>query len=125
MKRFAVAALLAASPVVAPAQGKPVNIFGFDDATCTAWEKSRDNKYIRAQYEFWIRGFVSGHNWANPGRQVQVGALPGGDPLYDYIDRYCRENPTQTFIGAALLLTQELREPPAFAKKPAAKPPVK
>jgi len=27
-----------------------------------------------------------------------------------YVDKYCRENPTLPFIGAAILLIQEIRE---------------
>jgi hypothetical protein len=115
-----IAALLAWLPLVASAQ-QQVNIFAFEDASCGAWKKSQSNKLLRAQYEFWIRGFVSGHNYADPARQVKVGALPGSEGLYGYIDNYCNANPTLSFVGGVIALVQDLREP-APAKTPPRKP---
>ena len=113
-------------PATAQAQGQQVNIFSFEDASCAAWTKSANNKGLRAQYEFWVRGFVSGHNYANPAQQVKVGALPGSDALYQYLDQYCRDNPTLSFIGGAIRLVEELREPTAPLKPaPAKKAPAK
>src|SRR3989304_8977514 len=79
------AALLALLlPAATQAQSRQVNIFSFEDASCAAWMKSSGNKGLRAQYEFWVRGFVSGHNYGNPAQQVKVGALPGSDALYQH-----------------------------------------
>jgi hypothetical protein len=78
---------------------------------------------VRAQYEFWIRGFVSGHNYATPARQVVTGKLPGGEQLYAYLDQYCHDNPNSSFVGGALRLVEQFRETTAPAKKDAAKPP--
>lgn len=126
------AALLALSlPVLAATQGPQINVFTFEDASCNAWSKSGSNMLLRAQYEFWVRGFVSGHNYANPSRQVKIGVFPGSDALYQYLDEYCRDNPTLSFIGGAIRLVDELREPvapskPAPAKRaPAKKEPAK
>jgi len=128
-------ALLAMSlPALGATQGQRVqiNIFwGSEDASCNAWSKSADNKAIRTYYEFWVRGFVSGHNFGNPARQVKDGTLPGSDALYQYLDEYCRDNPTLSFTGGAIRLVEELREPtapskPAPAKRaPAKKEPAK
>lgn len=113
-------------PVIAAAQTKQVNIFTFEDASCSAWSKTGGNKLLRAQYEFWIRGFVSGHNYANPSHQVKVGELPGSDALFQYLDQYCRENPKLSYVGGAIMLVDQLREPAAPAKsapgKSSAKP---
>ena len=108
--------LAALLPAVAPAQGQQVNIFWFEDASCTAWTKSSANKALRAQYEFWIRGFVSGHNYASPSRQVKVGEFPGSDGLHQYLDQYCRDNPKLSFVGGAIQLVEQLLAPAATAK---------
>ena len=80
------AALLAMSlPALGATQGQrvPINIYwGNEDASCNAWTKSAGNKAIRAYYEFWVRGFVSGHNYGNPAEQVKDGAMPASDALY-------------------------------------------
>jgi len=119
------AALLAISlPVHAAAQGqRQINIFwGNEDASCNAWMKSAGNTAIRAYYDFWMRGFVSGHNYGNPALQVKDGALPGSDALSRYLDEYCRDNPTLSFTGGAIRLVDELREPVAPSKKAPSRP---
>jgi len=75
-------------------------IFSAENATCTAWSKSADNKLVRQQYEIWARGFASGYNYALPSRQVKVGAFPSGDDLYKYFDQFCRDHPQQSFVAA-------------------------
>lgn len=107
-------------PMAAVAQ-QQINIFWFEDASCAAWSKSAGNRLIRAQYEFWIRGFASGHNYANPTRQIATGKLPGGDQLYAYLDEYCLDNPNSSFAGGAIRLIEKLRES-AVPPKPAATP---
>jgi hypothetical protein len=119
--RFSRAIWLAALlfPLSAWAQ-QQVSIFAFQDASCGAWSKSKGNQVLRAQYDFWIRGFVSGHNYADPSRQVTE--LPASTGLYAYLDRYCNDNPSLTFVGGALQLVQDLRQP-VPAKAPSAKAP--
>ena len=127
---YALTALMSlALSAIAAEPAQPINIiFSADNATCTAWMKSAGNKLVRAQYEFWARGFASGYNYANPARQVAVGAFPGGEDLYRYFDQFCKDNPQQTFVGGAIQLIEQLHETtpgkPAPAKKqPAAKVP--
>jgi len=113
----ALLAMLLTTPVLA--QSRQVNIFWGDDASCTTWSKSAGNKAVRALYEYWVRGFVSGHNYANPAQQVKVGALPGSEALQQYLDQYCRENPSLSFFGAAIRIVEDLHERDAPATKPA------
>ena len=123
------AIVLAATSAPVAGQTPPINIiFSADNATCAAWTKSAGNKLVRQHYEIWARGFVSGHNYANPARQVKVGAFPSGDDLYLYFDQYCRDNPQQSFVAGAIQLVEQLADPPAAAKpasaaKPSAKTP--
>ncbi|MCE9642624.1 MAG: hypothetical protein K8S22_21100 [Betaproteobacteria bacterium] len=121
------ALLLAAAAAMAAEPAPPINIiFSADNASCAAWTKSAGNKLIRQQYEMWARGFVSGHNYANPAQQVKVGAFPGGDDLYKYFDQYCRDNPQHTVVAAAIQLVEQLAAPaPAAKPAPARKQPAK
>jgi len=116
------AALLAAlAPAPGHAKGEQVNVFWGEDDSCSAWMKSAGNKAVRAYYDFWMRGFVSGYNFGNPARQIKVGAFPGSNDLYQYLDRYCRDNPKLSFVGGAIELVAQLREASAPARKEAAK----
>ena len=109
-------------PLPTAAQSHQVEVFWGDDASCAAWTRARGNPALRAFYEYWIRGFASGHNFALPDKQVRVGTLPGGEALYQYIDQYCKANPTESFIGAAMALVETLRKPAApAARTPAIK----
>ena len=130
MKAFFAATIfmLAILPAAATAQGREVNIFTFEDSSCASWTKSANNKLLRAQYLFWIQGFVSGHNYASPEHQVKTGKLPTNETMYRYLDAYCKNNPTRSFVGAAITLVEELREPvapAAPAKSAPAKKPTK
>ena len=121
------ALVLAAAPAAAAEPAPPINIvFSADNASCAAWTKSAGNKLIRQQYEMWARGFVSGHNYANPAQQVKVGAFPSGEDFYQYFDQYCRGNPQHTFVAAAIQLVEQLAAPAAETKPaPARKQPAK
>lgn len=111
-------ALHVLAPGAVRAQQQQVNIFfPFDNASCATWGKYAGNRAIRQQYEFWILGFVSGHNYANPARQVPTGKLPVSDQLYAYLDEYCHDNPNSSVVGGAFRLVEQFREN-ASAQKP-------
>ena len=116
-----VAALLPS--LVSAQQQQQINVFWFEDASCGAWAKSAGNKLLRLQYEFWVRGFASGHNYANPSLQIAVGKLPGGEALYGYLDQYCHDNPHSSFVGGAIRLVDQFRErvAPVAGKKESAR----
>ena len=118
---------LAAAPAFAAEREAQINIiFSAENATCTAWSKSGGNKLVRQQYEIWARGFASGYNYATPSRQIKVGAFPSGDDFAQYFDQFCRNNPQQSFVAAAIQLVEQLAEatpPPKPA--PARTPPAK
>jgi hypothetical protein len=86
-----------------------VNIFSFGDVSCSAWARSKSDESVRAVYGTWFRGFVSGYNFGNSANQVPLEKMPDPPALYAYIDKFCRENPQLTFVGAAIPLVQELR----------------
>ena len=116
--------LLAAAALTSGTAGaqQQINIFfPFDSAACATWSKYAGNNAIRQQYEFWILGLVSGHNYANPSRQVPTGKLPVGDQLYGYLDAYCHDNPNSSMVGGAFRLIEQFRET-TVAAKPAVVP---
>jgi hypothetical protein len=113
MKRacIALSMICCAALCTAFAQDVPdVNVFSFADTSCAEWAQSKGNEPARAVYGAWFRGFVSGYNFGNSGNQVALDKMPDPAALALYIDKYCRENPTLPFVGAAIPLVQEIRE---------------
>lgn len=101
-----------------------VNVFSFGDTSCAAWARSATNEEWRELYGAWFRGFVSGYNYGNSGNQVPLGAMLKPAALAARVDKFCRDNPLQPFIGAIIPLIQEIRlyRPPANSGLPHATP---
>ncbi|MBO3708738.1 MAG: hypothetical protein J5X21_20465 [Candidatus Accumulibacter sp.] len=99
------ALLLAALATINAGAAVPLKIVGFDDMSCSAWVASKSDVEQRAGYVAWVRGVLTGHNYANPGQQVSV--ISSGT-VEQYVDRHCREKPQGSFSDAALRLTDRL-----------------
>lgn len=82
-----------------PATAAPLKIVGFDDMSCGAWVQSKDDAETRTSYLAWIRGVLTGHNYANQSQQVS--AVSSGT-VQNFVDRYCVEKPLGDFGTAAL-----------------------
>ena len=93
------AALIASGAVAAP-----VKTVGFDDMSCRAWVKSKDDVEQRKTYLAWIRGVLTGHNYANQGQQVS--SISSGT-VENFVDRYCVEKPLGEFSDAALRMSDK------------------
>jgi hypothetical protein len=104
---------LARAPVALAQDVPDIAVFAFDDVSCAAWTRSAGDKPARTQYAIWFRGFVSGYNFGNPGNQVLLGKLPDPPGIAAYVDKFCRDNPNVSFVGAAIPLVRELRQVPA------------
>lgn len=76
------------------------------DMSCRAWVKSKDDAEQRREYLAWIRGVLTGHNYANPGQQVS--AVSSGT-VENFVDRYCSEKPWE-----ATSLKRPAHERPVF-----------
>jgi hypothetical protein len=85
----------------------PIAVFSFEDASCGAWSRSQQNIAVRQAYLYWIRGFATGYNHGSTTKQVTLGSMPNNDTLVLYVDKFCRENPLLSFIGAAFALVKE------------------
>lgn len=88
--------------VAATASAAPLKVLGFDDMSCQAWIKSRTDGEQRGAYLAWIRGVLTGHNYANPSQQVSV---MSSATVENFIDRYCSEKPGGDFGEAALRMS--------------------
>lgn len=87
------------------ASAAPLNLLGFDDMSCAAWSKSKDDPEQRAAYVVWVRGFLTGHNYALPNQQV---ASFSSGSLELKLNQYCSRNPTGQISDAAMRLSDEL-----------------
>ena len=90
--------------VATGADAAPVKFVGFDDMSCRAWVKSRDDAELRKSYLAWIRGVLTGHNYANQSQQVS--AVSTGT-VENFVDRYCVERPQGEFSDAALRMSDK------------------
>ena len=93
------AALIASGAIAAP-----VKTVGFDDMSCRAWVKSKDDGEQRKIYLAWIRGVLTGHNYANQSQQVS--SMSTGT-VENFVDRYCVEKPLGEFSDAALRMSDK------------------
>lgn len=99
---LAALALLALGP--SPARAEPLKILGFDDMSCQAWKQSKNDTDQRAVYIVWIRGLLTGHNYARPSQQVST--ISGGT-IEQWVNRYCNDHPQSGFNEAALRLSDQ------------------
>jgi len=100
--RFAI--ILFTALLAAAVSAAPVKTVGFDDMSCRAWVKSKDDADQRKIYLAWIRGVLTGHNYANQNQQVS--AVSSGT-VENFIDRYCVEKPQGEFSDAALRMSDK------------------
>lgn len=86
------------------AAAAPLKIVGFDDMSCSAWVQSKDDAELRKNYLAWIRGVLTGHNYARQSQQVSD--ISSGT-VEKFIDRYCVEKPRGEFSDAALRMSDK------------------
>lgn len=94
-------AIVAIAPEAAVAQGR---LLGFDDNSCQAWVKSKDDPEARQEYVSWARGFLSGHNYANQKQQVSDVSR---STIEMFIERFCRDKPTGMFTDAVYRMSDQ------------------
>jgi hypothetical protein len=98
------ALLLAAIAASNVGAAVPLKIVGFDDMSCRAWSASKGDAEQRALYVSWVRGVLTGHNYANQSQQVS--AISSGT-VEQYVNRYCTEKPLGNFSDAAFRLSDQ------------------
>ena len=100
--RFVVCSALVVGGSVVAAATIPLKVVGFDDMSCRTWVKSKDDAEQRREYLAWIRGVLTGHNYANPGQQVSA---MSSATVENFVDRYCSEKPGGDVVEAALRMS--------------------
>lgn len=81
----------------------PLRLLTLDDMSCAAWKKRVDPE-LREPYIQWVRGFLSGHNYANQSKQV---AEASRATVVMFVNRYCGENAGATIADAAMRMSDE------------------
>jgi hypothetical protein len=93
---------LCAALLAAPVSAAPVKMVGFDDMSCRAWVLSKQDADQRKLYLAWIRGVLTGHNYARQGQQVSV---VSSGTIENFVDRYCADKPLGEVSDAALRMS--------------------
>ncbi|GAA5175774.1 hypothetical protein GCM10025771_08850 [Niveibacterium umoris] len=88
----------------ATAGAAPVKILGFDDMSCVAWNASKNDAEVRAQQIAWVRGFLSGHNYARQSEQVSV---VSAGTVETFVNRHCGEKTRSTLAEAAQRMSDQ------------------
>jgi hypothetical protein len=88
--------------VTLSASAAPVKVVGFDDMSCSAWKKSKDDAEQRQIYVAWARGVLTGHNYARQNEQVSI---VSNATVENFIDQFCIEKPLGDFGEAALRMS--------------------
>ena len=104
LNRMPSCSLLLTLLIATSAIAAPIKTVGFDDMSCRAWIKSKDDAEQRKIYLAWIRGVLTGHNYANQSQQVS--SISGGT-VENFVDRYCAEKPLGEFSDAALRMSDK------------------
>jgi len=97
-------ALLWASLTVGSVLATPVKLLGFDDMSCTAWTASKGDTEQRGIYLTWMRGVLTGHNYAQPSQQVS--SISSGT-IEMFVNTYCSTNPKAEFSDAVFRLSDQ------------------
>lgn len=87
-----------------PSTASGLKVLGFDDMSCAAWIKSKDDPDLRSAYVVWVRGFLTGHNYALPNQQVSSFS---SSTLEMKLNQYCKSNPAGSFIEGAMRMSDE------------------
>lgn len=86
------------------AQAAPLNILGVDDLSCAGWSKSKESPEQRNIRVVWMRGVLTGHNYAMPSQQVS--SISSGT-IESYVNSYCARNPNGLISDAVFRLSDE------------------
>ena len=103
LKSARLIALFCIGLLAVPAQAN-INLLGLDDMSCKAWIESKNDADQRKIYVVWMRGFLTGYNYGEQGKQVS--SISSGT-IEQYANRYCASNPTGQFADAVFRLSDE------------------
>jgi len=96
--------VLLALTLTTVAVAAPVNIVGLDDMSCRSWINGKNDSDLRKIQKAWVRGVLTGHNYAN--QKQQVSSISSGT-VENFVDRYCSDTPQGEFSDAALRMADK------------------
>jgi len=96
--------LFCAGLLAGTAAAASLNILGFDDMSCAAWNASKGDPDLRGSYVVWIRGVLTGHNY---GQQSQQVSNISSGTIELNINGYCAQHPNGSFSDAAFRLSDQ------------------
>ena len=102
-KHFACLVLAGTLMPAAYPSAAPVRVVGMDDMSCATW-KAKTDPELRDPYVQWVRGFLSGHNYANQSKQVSE---VSSGTVATFVDRYCADHATATVSEAAMRMSDQ------------------
>ncbi|WP_245580560.1 hypothetical protein [Azonexus hydrophilus] len=105
-------AVLATGTTTGMASG--LKILAFDDNSCRAWRQGAEDVELRTAHVAWARGFLSGHNYANPRQQVTDVSVA---TVERNIEQFCRRNPDGLFIDGVYRMSDSMSGRNAPIKK--------
>jgi len=100
-KPLIVTVLLTQSATVLAA---PLQVLAVDKDTCQDWATSKDDPDLRKNHIAWVRGFLTGHNYANQSHQV---AEVSNGTVELYVTSFCRQKPLASLLDAASRMSDE------------------
>lgn len=103
-KRFAPLVLAVAALAADDLAAAPLKLLLLDDMSCAGWAKTSSDPDAQAAYVHWVRGFLSGHNYANQSAQV---AVVSSGTIGQFVDRHCRSNPQSDVAEAAMRMSDQ------------------
>ena len=71
------------------------------DASMRRWF-DMDDEALRAQQMAWLRGLLTGHNYAHPKEQVSVVST---GTIENFITRFCKDNPQGNYTDGGLRMS--------------------
>lgn len=106
LKAFAISLITVAFVALGQttAHAEALKTLGFDDMSCQAWKQSKGDADQRALYIAWMRGLLTGHNYAKPSQQVST--ISSGT-IEQWVNRYCNDHPQSGFDEAILRLSDQ------------------
>lgn len=96
-------ALLTSLPAIAQREGVAKGV-GME--VCNRIMASIKGKHIEPAYTQWVAGYLSAYNLF--GDQKQIEEIPDDAILDAYLQKYCKENPSDKIIWASMSLISEL-----------------
>ena len=104
VKPWVLLALLISPLAVAQNVAGATKVLPLEDMSCAYWVKTKSEPDLRLPILDWARGFLSGHNYGQPAKQVSV---VSSGTIASFIDRHCAEKSTSSVDVAMMRMSDQ------------------